>query len=113
MSYLIDKLPPSWSAFSGDLGHKQCDLTLIQALKAIRIEDQYGQNFKPKSELKTKVNLVEDKPKRKFMNLKGVFCWKSISKKLIKIKEKITSKRTKNKKLQVELSSEISGKVCR
>jgi len=29
------------------------------------------QNFKTKSEMKAKVNLVEDKPKRKFMNPKG------------------------------------------
>ena len=39
----IDKLPPSWSTFAEDLCHKQGDLTLIQALKAIRIEDQHRQ----------------------------------------------------------------------
>ena len=51
--------------------YKQGGLILIQALKAIRIEDQHSQSFKPKSELKGKVNLVEDKSKRKFMNPKG------------------------------------------
>jgi len=37
----------------------------------IRIEEQHRQNSKIKSELKAKVNLEEDKPKRKFMNPKG------------------------------------------
>ena len=37
----------------------------------IRIEDQHRQNSKTKSEIKGKVNLVEDKPKRKFMNPRG------------------------------------------
>ena len=60
---LIDKLPLSWSTFAGDLRYKLGDLTLIQALKAIRIEDQHMQNSKIKSEMKAKVNLVEDKPK--------------------------------------------------
>ena len=68
---MTDKLPPSWSTFAGDLRHKQGDLTLIQALKAIRIEDQHRQNSKIKSEMKAKVNFVEDKPKRNFMNPKG------------------------------------------
>ena len=71
MSCPIDKLPRSWSTFAGDLHHKQDDLTLIQALKAIHIEDQHRQNSKTKSEMKGKVNLVEDKPERKFMNPKG------------------------------------------
>jgi len=34
VSCLIDKLPPCWSAFAGDLRHKQGDLTLVQVLKA-------------------------------------------------------------------------------
>ena len=63
--------PPSWLTFAGDLRHKQGDLTLVQALKVIRIEDQHWQNSKIKSEMKAKVNLVENKPKRKFMNPKG------------------------------------------
>ena len=71
MFSLIDKLSPSWSAFAGDLHHKQGDITLIQVLKAIRIEDHDRKNFKPKSEIKIKANLVEDKPKPKFMNPKG------------------------------------------
>jgi len=71
VSYLIDKLPSFWSAYTGDLRHKQGDLILVQALKTIRIEDQHRQNFKLKSELKAKVNLMEDNPKRKFMNPKG------------------------------------------
>ena len=71
VSCLIDKLPPSLSTFAGDLCHKQGDLTLIQALKAFRIEDQHRQSSKIKSEMKAKVNLVEDKPKQKFMNPNG------------------------------------------
>src|SRR4051812_15933616 len=71
VSCLIDKLPPSWSNFAGDLRHKQGDLTLVQALKAIRIEDQHRLNSKAKSEAKAKVNLVEDKPKNKSLNPKG------------------------------------------
>ena len=55
MSCLIDKLPPSWSAFAGDLRHKQGDLTIIQALKVIYIEDQHRQNSKLKYKLKAKV----------------------------------------------------------
>ena len=70
VSYLIDKLPSSWLTFIGDLHHKKGDLTLIQTLKAIRIEDQYKQNSKIKSEMKAKVNLVEDK-QAQIMNLKG------------------------------------------
>ena len=54
VSYLIDKLCPSWLAFARDLRHKQGDISLIQALKAIRIEDQHRQNSKFKSELKAK-----------------------------------------------------------
>ncbi|XP_020247372.1 uncharacterized protein LOC109825063 isoform X2 [Asparagus officinalis] len=63
VSSLIDKLPPSWSDFAKDLRHLQGDLTLVQALKGIRIEDQHRQNSKPKNEMKAKVNLVEEKPK--------------------------------------------------
>jgi len=70
VSYLINKLFPSWSNFAGDLRHKQEDLTLIQAFKAIRIEDQHRLNSKTKNEMKAKMNLVEDKPKRKFKNPK-------------------------------------------
>jgi len=68
VSCLIDKLFPSWTTFDGDLRHKQGDLTLIQDLKSIRIEDQHKQNSKIKSKMKAKLNLVKDKPKRKFMN---------------------------------------------
>src|SRR3954471_6999670 len=50
VSCLIDKLPPSWSNFAGDLRHKQGDLTLVQALKAICIEDHHRLNSKAKSE---------------------------------------------------------------
>ena len=71
VSCLIDELPLSWSTFAGDFRHKQGDITLIQTLKAIRIEDHHMQNSKIKSEMKAKVNLVEDKPKRKFINPKG------------------------------------------
>jgi len=71
VSCLIDKLPPSWSTFAGELHHKQGNLTLVQALKIIRIEDQHRQNSKTKSKMKAKVNLVKDKPKCKFMNPKG------------------------------------------
>ena len=67
-SCLIDKLSPSWWVFTEDLYHKQGDLTLIQALKMICIEDQHRQNSKIKSEIKAKVNLVEDKPKHKFVS---------------------------------------------
>ena len=56
---------------SGYLRHREGGLTFVQALKVICIEDQQRQNSKPKSELKVKVNLVEDKSKRKFMNPKG------------------------------------------
>jgi len=68
---LINKLPLSWSAFAEDLRHKKGDIILIQAQKVIHIEDQHRENFKIKSEMKAKVNLVEDKPKYKFMNPKG------------------------------------------
>ena len=68
---LIDKLSPSWSAFDGYLHHKKGDLTLIQALKAIRIEVRHRRNSKLMSELKAKINLVEDKLEHKFMNPKG------------------------------------------
>jgi len=71
VSCLIDKLPPSWSRFAGDLRHKQGNLTLIEALKAIRIEDQHRQNSKAKVKMKAKVNLVEDKPKQKNFKPKG------------------------------------------
>jgi len=37
----------------------------------IRIENQYRLNSKIKNEMKAKVNLVEDKPKCKNMNLSG------------------------------------------
>jgi len=47
VSCLINKLSPSWLKFARDLRHKQQDLTLIQALKAIRIEDQNRLNSKP------------------------------------------------------------------
>ncbi|XP_020272327.1 uncharacterized protein LOC109847511 [Asparagus officinalis] len=63
VSSLIDKLPPSWSDFAKDLRHLQGDLTLVQALKGIRIEDQHSKNSKPKNEMKAKVNLVEEKSK--------------------------------------------------
>ena len=49
----------------------QMNLTLIQALKAIRIEDQHKLNSKIKNEMKAKVNLIEDKPKCKNINPKG------------------------------------------
>jgi hypothetical protein len=68
---LIDKLPPTWSRFAGDLRHKQGNLTLVEALKAIRIEDQHRQNSKTKADIKAKVNLVEDKPKPKNFKPKG------------------------------------------
>jgi len=71
VSCLIDKLPYSWSAFARELCHKQGNLTLIQALKAIHIEDYYRQNSKTKLDIKAKVNLVEGKPKHKFMNPKS------------------------------------------
>ena len=71
VSCLIDKLPPSWSSFTSDLRHKQGELTLVQALKAIRIEDQHRLNSKPKNEAKAKVNLVENKPKPNSMKPKG------------------------------------------
>ena len=47
------------------------DLTLVQDLKMIRIEDQHRQNSKIKSEMKAKVKLVEDKSKHKFVTPKG------------------------------------------
>jgi len=50
VSCLIDKLPLFWSAFAGDLRHKQCDITLTQTPKVIRIENQNRQNSKIKSE---------------------------------------------------------------
>ena len=56
---------------SGYLHHREGGLTFIQALKSIFIEDQHRQNSKPKSGLSVKVNLVEDKSKRKFLNPKG------------------------------------------
>jgi len=71
VSCLIDKLYPSLSVIAEDLHHQQGDLTIVQALKDIRIEDQHRQNSKTKSEMKAKVNLMEDKPKRKFMNPNG------------------------------------------
>ena len=61
VSYLIDKLPPSWSNFVEDLHHKQGVLTLTLARKVIRIEDQHRLNSKIKSKMKSKMNLVEDK----------------------------------------------------
>ena len=66
VSCLIDKLPSSWSTFAGHLHRKQGDLTLVQALKAICIKDYHRKNFKPKSKLKAKVNLVENKFKRNY-----------------------------------------------
>src|SRR4051812_47836571 len=71
VSCLIDKLPSSWSSVASDLRHKQGELSLVQALKAIRIDDQYRLNSKPKTEAKAKVNLVENKPKPNSMNPKG------------------------------------------
>jgi len=63
---LIDKLSPSWSVFAGDL-----HFTLVQTLKAIRIEDQYMKNSELKSDLKSKSTWWKISLKRKFMNLKG------------------------------------------
>jgi len=38
---LIDKLPDTWSEFVKTLSHTQGDLTLIQVLNSIRIEEQH------------------------------------------------------------------------
>lgn len=76
VSNLIDKLPSSWSSFARDLRHQQGDLTLLQALKAIRIEDQHRLNSKPPNEFKAKVNLTENQGQnsnknKKFFKPKG------------------------------------------
>ena len=63
VSNIIDKLPPLWSNFAGNLRYKQGNLTLIEALRKIKAEDKLRHNSELSSELKAKVNLVEEKSK--------------------------------------------------
>lgn len=64
---LIDKLPPSWSNVAKDLLYLQGTITYTQALKRLRIEEEYRLKSKARSNATARVNLVEShgKPKAK------------------------------------------------
>ncbi|GJS05909.1 hypothetical protein Tco_0362705 [Tanacetum coccineum] len=50
VSYIIDKLPPSWKDFKHTLKHKKEELTLVQLGSHLRIEEylEAQDNDKPK-----------------------------------------------------------------
>ena len=62
IAFLIDKLPDTWTNFAKTLSHTQGDLTLIQVLNSIRIEEQHKLREKAKSKSNFKVNNIESNP---------------------------------------------------
>ncbi|KAL0317559.1 UNVERIFIED_CONTAM: hypothetical protein Sangu_2170200 [Sesamum angustifolium] len=128
VSCLIDKLPPSWSNFARGLRHQQGVLTLTQAFKSLRIEEQHRMNVK-QDEMKVKVNIVEDKrnynqknfkprgmrkakkrKKRCALYVEGLIIWLRIARKTRKNASKFNSK-PKNQHGQVHMLVEESPSV--
>ena len=62
VSCIIDKLPSSWSDFARSLRHKQGELSMIQVISALRIEENYRSFLNAITP--SKVNLVENQSKK-------------------------------------------------
>ncbi|CAL2241227.1 unnamed protein product [Prunus armeniaca] len=60
VSCLIDKLPPSWDEFARTLRHKQGEVTLVQVINSLRVEEKHRSSQKKETEKPPTVNLVEN-----------------------------------------------------
>ena len=70
VSYIIEKLPPSWKEFKKSLKHKKEDLTLEELAKHLRLEEETRRQ-ESKDEIGahvSKVHVVEDKGNGKGKN---------------------------------------------
>jgi hypothetical protein len=59
VTYLIDKLPPSWSKFVYDFRKSQMKLDMSSVIQSIRIDDQFRIRQSKENQMTSRVHLTE------------------------------------------------------